>query len=67
MWESTFADAIIEAKTVVDAQINYTVPKWKSTFKIGGANLGGKEYLTALYRCLTEPKQRKNRLTRKPI
>ncbi len=47
MWESTFADAIIDAKTVVDAQINYTVPKWKSTFKIGGANLGGQEYMSA--------------------
>jgi outer membrane receptor protein involved in Fe transport len=47
LWESTFADAIIEAKTVVDLQINYTVPKWKSTFKIGGANIGGKEYFTA--------------------
>ncbi len=47
LWESTFANAIIEAKTVVDAQINYTVPKWKSMFKIGGANLGGKEYLSA--------------------
>lgn len=47
MWESTFADAIIEAKTVVDMQINYTIPKWKSTFKIGGANIGGKEYMSA--------------------
>ncbi len=47
MWESTFADAIIEAKTVVDAQINYTVPKWKSTFKIGAANIGGQEYMSA--------------------
>ncbi len=47
MWESSFADAIIDAKTVVDAQINYTVSKWKSTFKIGAANLGGKEYLSA--------------------
>ena len=46
-WQSTFADAIIDARTVVDAQINYTVPQWKSTFKIGGANLGGKEYLSA--------------------
>jgi len=47
LWESTFANAIIESRTVVDAQINYTVPKWKSTFKIGGANLGGQEYMTA--------------------
>ena len=47
MWESTFADALIDARTVVDAQVNYTVPRWKSTFKIGGANLGGKEYYSA--------------------
>lgn len=47
LWESTFADAIIEAKTVIDAQINYSIPKWKSTFKIGAANLGGQEYLSA--------------------
>ena len=47
LWESSFADAIIEANTVVDAQINYTVPSFKSTFKIGAANLGGKEYMSA--------------------
>jgi iron complex outermembrane receptor protein len=47
LWESTFADAVIGAKTVVDAQINYTVHKWKSVFKIGGANIGGKEYMSA--------------------
>jgi outer membrane receptor protein involved in Fe transport len=47
LWESSFADAIIEAKTVVDAQVNYTVEKWKSVFKVGGANLGGKEYASA--------------------
>jgi iron complex outermembrane receptor protein len=47
LWESTFADAIIEAKTVVDAQVNYTVDKWKSVFKVGAANLGGKEYFSA--------------------
>ncbi|UMB59290.1 TonB-dependent receptor [Lutibacter sp. A80] len=47
MWESSIADAMIDAKTVVDAQVNYTVDKWKSTFKIGAANLGGKEYFSA--------------------
>ena len=46
-WQSSFVDAVIEARTVVDAQINYTVSKWKSTFKIGAANLGGQEYLSA--------------------
>jgi len=47
LWESSFADAIIKASTVVDAQINYSVPSFKSTFKIGAANLGGKEYASA--------------------
>jgi outer membrane cobalamin receptor len=47
LWESTFADAIIDERTVVDVQINYTVPKIKSMFKIGGANIGGKEYMVA--------------------
>jgi len=47
MWEASIANALIEAKTVVDAQINYTIPKWKSTFKLGAANLGGQEYLSA--------------------
>ncbi|MGY8909030.1 MAG: TonB-dependent receptor [Flavobacteriales bacterium] len=47
LWESTFLDATVDARTVLDAQINYTVPAWKSTFKLGGANLGGKEYFSA--------------------
>ena len=46
-WESSFADAMVEASSVVDAQINYSVPKWKTMFKIGGSNLGGKEYVSA--------------------
>ncbi len=47
LWESTFADAIIDERTVIDAQISYSIPKWKSTIKLGGANLGGKEYFSA--------------------
>ena len=47
MWESSFIDTMVDARTVVDAQINYSVPSFKSTFKIGGANLGGKEYFSA--------------------
>ncbi|MCL7762060.1 TonB-dependent receptor [Polaribacter sp. Z014] len=46
-WESTFLDATIASRTVLDAQINYSVPSWKSVFKLGGANLTGKEYLSA--------------------
>ena len=47
LWESTFLDATIEGRTVIDAQINYTVPSIKSVFKLGGANLTGKEYFSA--------------------
>ena len=47
-WQATIANAMIPARTVVDAQINYSVPSIKSTFKIGGTNLGGKEYQSAV-------------------
>jgi outer membrane receptor protein involved in Fe transport len=46
-WESTFVDATIKARTILDAQVNLTVPSMKSIFKIGGANLMGQEYLSA--------------------
>ncbi|KOY51596.1 TonB-dependent receptor [Polaribacter dokdonensis] len=47
LWESTFMDATIEGRTVLDAQINYSIPSIKSVFKLGGANLTGQEYLSA--------------------
>ncbi len=47
LWESTFHDAVIDARTVLDAQVNYRIPSWKSIIKLGGANLTGKEYLSA--------------------
>ena len=47
LWESTFADAVIDARTVVDAQISYTIPSIRSVIKAGAANLGGQEYLSA--------------------
>ncbi|CAA0238583.1 TonB-dependent receptor [Tenacibaculum maritimum] len=46
-WESSFLEGTIDARTVLDAQINYRVPTWKSVFKLGGANLTGKEYFSA--------------------
>jgi iron complex outermembrane receptor protein len=46
-WESTFLDANIEGRTVIDAQVNYAVPSIKSIFKLGGSNLTGQEYLSA--------------------
>ena len=35
---------MIAEATVIDAQINYSIPALKSTIKLGAANLGGKEY-----------------------
>ncbi len=46
-WQSTFADGQVPAYSVVDAQVNYKFPSIKSMVKLGGTNLGGKEYFTA--------------------
>ena len=45
-WEATFGDGIVPEFHTVDAQISYTIPTLKSTIKIGGTNIGGKEYFT---------------------
>lgn len=47
LWQATFANAVVPERTVIDAQVSLNVPKIKSVFKIGGANLGGKEYQSA--------------------
>ena len=46
-WESTFVDGKVPANSVVDAQVNYSIPKWKSVIKVGGANIAGNEYYSA--------------------
>ncbi|WP_440068221.1 TonB-dependent receptor plug domain-containing protein [Tenacibaculum discolor] len=46
-WQSSFLDDTVDARTVLDAQINYRVPAIKSRFKIGGTNLTGNEYMVA--------------------
>ena len=46
-WEAAFGDGIVPSYHTVDAQINYTVPSLKATFKAGGTNLLGDEYFTA--------------------
>lgn len=43
-WQSGFADGTIKSATVIDAQINYGIPKLKSVVKLGAANIAGKEY-----------------------
>ena len=47
LWESSFYDGMVAARNVIDAQINYSLPSLKSVIKLGGANLGGKEYFSA--------------------
>ena len=47
LWESSFYDGMVAARSVVDAQVNYAIPSLKSIIKLGGANLGGKEYFSA--------------------
>lgn len=47
-WEASFADGDIPAFTVLDAQINYSVPSIKSVFKVGGSNILGDEYFSAI-------------------
>ena len=48
LWQASFGDGMVDASTVVDAQINYTVCALKSTFKLGATNIGGKEYTQAI-------------------
>ena len=46
LYQSRFVDKIIDARFIVDAQINYTVPSIKSVFKLGATNLLGKNYIS---------------------
>ncbi|SHJ33640.1 TonB-dependent receptor [Aquimarina spongiae] len=46
-WEASFGDGDVPSFSVIDAQINYTIPSLKSTLKAGATNIGGDEYFTA--------------------
>ncbi|WP_299675989.1 TonB-dependent receptor domain-containing protein [uncultured Tenacibaculum sp.] len=46
-WVSPFVKGNVDARTVLDAQLNYRIPSIKSKFKIGGTNLLGKEFQVA--------------------
>ncbi|WP_435136329.1 TonB-dependent receptor [Formosa sp. A9] len=47
-WQATFGDGDIPAYHTLDAQLNYRVPKLKSSFKLGATNMLGDEYFTAI-------------------
>jgi outer membrane receptor protein involved in Fe transport len=46
-WEASFGDGDVPSFNVIDAQINYRLPKNNSTIKLGAANLLQDEYFTA--------------------
>lgn len=45
LWQSSFANGMVPENVVFDAQINYAIPFLKSVIKVGGANIGGKDYI----------------------
>ncbi|WP_281636625.1 carboxypeptidase-like regulatory domain-containing protein [Flavobacterium marginilacus] len=48
LWQSSFGDGMIESATVFDAQVNYALPQYKLLFKVGGTNIGGKDYIQVI-------------------
>lgn len=46
-WQATFADGLVPSFSVLDAQINFSIPKWKTALKIGASNVLNEEYFTA--------------------
>jgi outer membrane receptor protein involved in Fe transport len=47
LWQSTFADGILPARNIIDAQVNFAVPSIKSIFKVGGSNILSHDYVSA--------------------
>jgi outer membrane receptor protein involved in Fe transport len=45
-YEGTFVTGTLPSFATVDAQVTYKVPKTKSTFRIGGTNIGNNYYRT---------------------
>jgi outer membrane receptor protein involved in Fe transport len=45
-WENAFGSGMVPAYGQLDAQINYTIKKWKTMIKIGATNLVGPEFVT---------------------
>jgi len=46
-WQSSFADGMVPSRSILDAQINYKIKKFKTKIKLGGSNILGTEYLPA--------------------
>ena len=48
LWQNSFATGTIPSYSVLDAQVNYSVPSIKSIFKLGASNVLGDEYFSAV-------------------
>lgn len=46
LWQSFYGQGTMDAYGVLDAQVNYKLNSIKAFLKIGGSNLGGKDYRT---------------------
>ncbi len=46
-WQSSFLEGEVASRTILDAQVNYKMPKLKSIIKIGASNLTGQNYVSA--------------------
>ena len=46
-WQARFGDGIVPSFSVLDAQLNYSIPKWKTMIKVGASNVLNDEYFTA--------------------
>lgn len=46
-WQAGFADGIVPSFSVLDAQMNYKIPRLKTTLKVGASNVLNEEYFTA--------------------
>lgn len=47
LWQSFYGQGTMPAYGVLDAQVNYKITSIKTILKIGGSNLGGKDYRTS--------------------
>ncbi len=48
LWQASFADGTVPSYSILDAQFTYNVPSFNSSFKIGGSNILGEEYISAI-------------------
>lgn len=46
LYEASFADEMIDANTVFDAQVTFELPELNAKFRVGGNNIFGNEYVS---------------------